>query len=78
MSTEVAVEQSLLDLDLTTRLITEAVIVSPVFEEKLAYWLRRNKSPSQKWLMQELIEALGRDRMNLEVGRALANKQETC
>lgn len=70
--------ESLLSLDETTRLIIEAVIVSDPFYQKLSYWMKRNKPPSQKWLMQELIEALGKDRIALVLGRAVDSKQESC
>jgi len=53
----------------TAKLISEAVEKSPIFAQKLAYWVHRRKgTPSERWMVANLIAALGYKRVAMVIG----------
>lgn len=54
--------------DSLTTLIDEAIAKSPEFESKYNYWINeRKQSPDMEWLLRQLRNVLGSDRLLEEV-----------
>lgn len=68
---------TLLTQEQTINLIEESCKKDKDFAARLSYWVhKRQRIPSQAWLMEKFISILGYDRMCHIVGYAL-NEQKT-
>lgn len=52
------------------QLVGEASALNPRFKEKYAYWVRRRRV-SADWLLPQLEQILGKDRIKAEISRII-------